>query len=94
MFEKTAPVYEAKKTIRDPVVASTDFRGNFDIENGDVVTASIISYTNTPNPPVTIAAGLIAHNARAKGLKPKPWVKISPVPGLQVMAGYPKTVGL
>ena len=73
MFEKTAPAYETEKTVKDPVAVSTDFRGDFDIENGDVAIASITSCTNTSNPSVMIAAGLIARNAHAKGLKPKPW---------------------
>ena len=55
---------------QDPVAVSTDFRGDFDIENGDVAIASITSCTNTSNPSVMIAAGLIARNAHAKGLSP------------------------
>ena len=57
MFEKTAPAYETEKTVKDPVAVSTDFRGDFDIENGDVAIASITSCTNTSNPSVMIAAG-------------------------------------
>ena len=94
MFEKTAPAYETEKTVKDPVAVSTDFRGDFDIENGDVAIASITSCTNTSNPSVMIAAGLIARNAHAKGLKPKPWVKTSLAPGSQVVADYLKAAGL
>ena len=54
MFEKTAPAYETEKTVKDPVAVSTDFRGDFDIENGDVAIASITSCTNTSNPSVMI----------------------------------------
>ena len=54
MFEKTAPAYETDKTVKDPVAVSTDFRGDFDIENGDVAIASITSCTNTSNPSVMI----------------------------------------
>src|SRR3546814_2805052 len=50
---------------------------NHDIGDGDVVIAAITSCTNTSNPSVLIAAGLVARKARAKGLKPKPWVKTS-----------------
>ena len=94
MFEKTAPAYETEKTVKDPVAVSTDFRGDFDIENGDVAIASITSCTNTSNPSVMIAAGLIARNAHAKDLKPKPWVKTSLAPGSQVVADYLKAAGL
>ena len=82
-FAETLPAYETDKTVQEPVAVSTDFRGDFDITNGDVAIASITSCTNTSNPSVMIAAGLIARNAHAKGLKPKPWVKTSlaPFPG-------------
>ena len=55
---------------------------NFDLGHGDVVIAAITSCTNTSNPSVLIAAGLLARNAVAKGLKAKPWVKTSLAPGL------------
>ncbi|SON57682.1 Aconitate hydratase 1 [Hartmannibacter diazotrophicus] len=61
---------------------------NFDIGHGDVVIAAITSCTNTSNPSVLIAAGLLARNALAKGLKTKPWVKTSLAPGSQVVAEY------
>ena len=65
-------------------VAGTDY----DIGNGDVVIAAITSCTNTSNPSVLIAAGLVARNARAKGLKSQPWVKTSLAPGSQVVTDY------
>ncbi len=61
---------------------------NFDLGNGDVVIAAITSCTNTSNPSVMIAAGLVARNAVAKGLTVKPWVKTSLAPGSQVVADY------
>ncbi|MBV9530710.1 MAG: aconitate hydratase AcnA, partial [Bradyrhizobium sp.] len=61
---------------------------NFDLGHGDVVIAAITSCTNTSNPSVLIGAGLLARNAVAKGLKPKPWVKTSLAPGSQVVAEY------
>jgi aconitate hydratase len=61
---------------------------NFDLGNGDVVVAAITSCTNTSNPSVLIAAGLVARNARAKGLTVKPWVKTSFAPGSQVVTDY------
>ncbi len=65
-------------------VAGTDY----DIGNGDVVIAAITSCTNTSNPSVLIAAGLVARNARNKGLKSQPWVKTSLAPGSQVVTDY------
>ena len=59
-----------------------------DIGDGDVVIAAITSCTNTSNPDVLIAAGLVAKKAVEKGLKPKPWVKTSLAPGSQVVTDY------
>ena len=66
----------------------------FDIGNGDVVIAAITSCTNTSNPSVLIAAGLVAKKAIEKGLKVKPWVKTSLAPGSQVVTDYLKAAGL
>jgi aconitate hydratase len=65
-----------------------------DLGHGDVVIAAITSCTNTSNPGVLIAAGLLAKNAVAKGLKVKPWVKTSLAPGSQVVTDYLKEAGL
>jgi aconitate hydratase len=62
--------------------------GDYQIGHGDVVIAAITSCTNTSNPTVLIAAGLLARNARAKGLMVKPWVKTSLAPGSQVVTDY------
>ena len=67
---------------------------DFDLGHGDVVIAAITSCTNTSNPSVLIAAGLLARNAVAKGLKTKPWVKTSLAPGSQVVAAYLESAGL
>jgi aconitate hydratase len=67
---------------------------NHDIGHGDVVIAAITSCTNTSNPSVMLAAGLVARNARAKGLEVKPWVKTSLAPGSQVVTDYLKKSGL
>jgi aconitate hydratase len=67
---------------------------NFDVGHGDVVIAAITSCTNTSNPSVLIAAGLLAKNAVAKGLKVKPWVKTSLAPGSQVVTDYLLKAGL
>jgi len=61
---------------------------NYEITHGDVVIAAITSCTNTSNPYVMVAAGLVARKARALGLTPKPWVKTSLAPGSQVVAEY------
>jgi aconitate hydratase len=67
---------------------------NYDLGHGDVVIAAITSCTNTSNPYVMIAAGLVARKARQKGLKPKPWVKTSLAPGSQVVSEYYAKSGL
>jgi aconitate hydratase len=65
-----------------------------DIGDGDVVIAAITSCTNTSNPSVLVAAGLVAKKANALGLKPKPWVKTSLAPGSQVVTDYLVKAGL
>jgi aconitate hydratase len=65
-----------------------------DVGDGDVVIAAITSCTNTSNPDVLIAAGLVAKKAREKGLAPKPWVKTSLAPGSQVVTDYLEKSGL
>ncbi|HZV18852.1 MAG TPA: aconitate hydratase AcnA [Sphingobium sp.] len=65
-----------------------------DIGDGDVVIAAITSCTNTSNPSVLVAAGLVAKKAVEKGLKPRPWVKTSLAPGSQVVTDYLKKAGL
>jgi len=67
---------------------------NFDLGHGDVVIAAITSCTNTSNPSVLIAAGLLARKAVEKGLTAKPWVKTSLAPGSQVVAEYLANSGL
>ncbi|WP_332713505.1 aconitate hydratase AcnA [Pelagibacterium mangrovi] len=71
-------------------VDGADYR----ITDGDVVIAAITSCTNTSNPSVLIAAGLVARKAREKGLKPQPWVKTSLAPGSQVVTEYLEKSGL
>jgi aconitate hydratase len=65
-----------------------------DLTHGDVVIAAITSCTNTSNPSVMMAAGLLARNAVAKGLTSKPWVKTSLAPGSKVVADYLAKAGL
>jgi aconitate hydratase len=65
-----------------------------DLGHGDVVIAAITSCTNTSNPSVLVAAGLVARKAREKGLTQKPWVKTSLAPGSQVVTDYLERSGL
>jgi len=71
-------------------VSGTDF----EIGSGDVVIAAITSCTNTSNPSVLMAAGLVARKAVAKGLSRQPWVKTSLAPGSQVVSDYLNAAGL
>jgi len=82
-------VYDKQRPARVPVEGQ-----DHDVGDGDVVIAAITSCTNTSNPAVLIAAGLVARKAREKGLKPKPWVKTSLAPGSQVVTDYLKKAGL
>ncbi len=83
-----ANVYKKAQT-RVPVEGK-----DFDIGDGDVTIAAITSCTNTSNPGVLVAAGLVAKKADAFGLKPKPWVKTSLAPGSQVVTDYLVKAGL
>jgi aconitate hydratase len=90
---KTALAKEFGKA--DGVGPRTPVNGeSFDVGNGDVVIAAITSCTNTSNPSVLLAAGLVAKKAVEKGLKVKPWVKTSLAPGSQVVTDYLKSAGL
>ncbi len=76
--------------LRSSAVKDKDYA----LTDGDVVIAAITSCTNTSNPSVLIAAGLLARNARQKGLTSKPWVKTSLAPGSQVVTEYLNKAGL
>jgi len=67
---------------------------NYELADGDVVIAAITSCTNTSNPSVLVAAGLLAKAAHEKGLKVQPWVKTSLAPGSQVVSAYLDEAGL
>ena len=88
-FEAGVEALGGKLDRRVPV-AGMDYA----LRDGDVVIAAITSCTNTSNPSVLIAAGLLAQKAVTKGLKAKPWVKTSLAPGSQVVADYLKKAGL
>jgi aconitate hydratase len=72
----------------------TEDRGEFVLDHGAVVIASITSCTNTSNPSVMLGAALLARNAVDKGLAVKPWVKTSMAPGSQVVTDYYNKAGL
>jgi aconitate hydratase A / 2-methylisocitrate dehydratase len=67
---------------------------SFRLGHGHVVIAAITSCTNTSNPSVMVAAGILARNARARGLRSKPWVKTSLAPGSKVVTEYLDRAGL
>jgi aconitate hydratase len=74
--------------------ASTPARPSYEVTHGDVVIAAITSCTNTSNPTVMLAAGLLAKNAVERGLDVKPWVKTSLAPGSRVVSEYLSKTGL
>ncbi len=86
-----------KKGASTPEIASrkvTVGQQSFEIADGSVAIAAITSCTNTSNPAVLMAAGLVAKNAVARGLSSKPWVKTSLAPGSQVVTDYLVKAGL
>jgi len=83
--------YEASP---DKSVEVTRGDETFPVQNGAIVIAAITSCTNTSNPTVMLAAGLVARKARERGLKTKPWVKTSLAPGSQVVTEYLNASGL
>ncbi|MDA8579410.1 aconitate hydratase AcnA [Pontimonas sp.] len=92
-FHSDVADYLSSETARDAVSVSSD--GNsFELKNGAVTIAAITSCTNTSNPSVMLAAGLLARNARNKGLKSKPWVKTTLAPGSKVVTDYYEKAGL
>src|SRR5919202_5596310 len=81
--------------VADPKRHRVPVRGTgYEIEHGTVVIAAITSCTNTSNPQVMVAAGLLAKNAVERGLRRKPWVKSSLAPGSKVVTEYYERSGL
>ena len=85
---------EAAGRPSNPIKVSSADYGDFELDHGIIGIASITSCTNTSNPSVMLAAGLLARNAVAKGLQTKPWVKTTMGPGSQVVTDYYRTAGL
>jgi aconitate hydratase len=88
-FEQVIPSYSQK--VSNPTAVKGK---SFALDNGHVAIASITSCTNTSNPSVMLAAGLVARKAVSKGLKAKPWVKTSLAPGSKVVTEYYEKAGL
>jgi aconitate hydratase len=82
------------KTVEPEMKAVKVGGADYELKNGDVVIAAITSCTNTSNPSVMLAAGLVARKARERGLSVKPWVKTSLAPGSQVVSEYLEKAGL
>jgi aconitate hydratase len=78
----------------NPILVTLDDGRSFELDHGQVVIAAITSCTNTSNPSVMVAAGLLARNAVEKGLSSKPWVKTSLAPGSKVVMDYYDRAGL
>jgi aconitate hydratase len=87
-------VVESIKSVVPEIRKSPVEGKGYDLEDGAVVIAAITSCTNTSNPSVLVAAGLVARKALAKGLMTKPWVKTSLAPGSQVVTDYLTKAGL
>ena len=91
-FHQVLPAYASEAHKPTPVTMADGTATELD--HGRVVIASITSCTNTSNPSVMVAAGLLARNAVARGLRSKPWVKTSTAPGSQVVTDYYAKAGL
>lgn len=84
----------APKTASKPTQVTLEGGESFVLDHGAVTIAAITSCTNTSNPSVMLAAGLLARNAVKKGLKAKPWVKTTLAPGSKVVTDYYEKSGL
>ena len=91
-FQEVLPTYASQPSKPTPLTMADGTATELD--HGHVAIASITSCTNTSNPSVMMAAGLLARNAVARGLRSKPWVKTSTAPGSQVVTDYYEKAGL
>ncbi|HWM34978.1 MAG TPA: aconitate hydratase AcnA [Pseudolysinimonas sp.] len=87
-------VSHAPAAVSHPVKVSTSDGKKYTLDHGAVAVAAITSCTNTSNPSVMLAAGILARNAHKKGLKAKPWVKTTMAPGSKVVTDYYEKAGL
>ena len=94
-FERALPAYAGGDgSLSRPTPVTLADGTVTELDHGHVAIASITSCTNTSNPSVMVAAGLLARNAVARGLRSKPWVKTSTAPGSQVVTDYYEKAGL
>ena len=93
-FREALPSLAAKQTKNVSSVKVSDNGNQYDVGHGSVVIAAITSCTNTSNPSVMLAAGLLAKKAVERGLSVQPWVKTSLAPGSRVVSDYLKETGL
>ena len=91
-FQEVLPTYASQPSKPTPVTLADGT--DTELDHGHVAIASITSCTNTSHPSVMMAAGLLARNAVARGLRSKPWVKTSTAPGSQVVTDYYEKAGL
>lgn len=87
-------ISHAPSTLSKPIKIETSEGDEYTLDHGAVAVAAITSCTNTSNPSVMLAAGLLARNANLKGLKSKPWVKTTMAPGSKVVTDYYEKAGL
>jgi aconitate hydratase len=104
-LRSAAQVYRAavarmaeERTVKNPTAtghaSATVGASRFEVRDGAVLIAAITSCTNTSNPAVLVAAGLLARNAHRRGLRSRPWVKTSLAPGSRVVTDYLNKAGL
>lgn len=95
MFNDSFRAIQVEANLQSKSPVQVEYKGNsFELKDGAVVIAAITSCTNTSNPSVMIAAGLVAQKAAAAGLQVKPWVKTSLAPGSLVVTEYLQSAGL
>jgi aconitate hydratase len=93
-FQEALPAMAARQTKNVSTVAVADNGNKYYVGHGSVVIAAITSCTNTSNPSVMVAAGILAKKAVERGLTVQPWVKTSLAPGSRVVTDYLKESGL
>ena len=93
-FETALPILQSKSKKKGDAKPAATLGAKGDVKNGSVVIAAITSCTNTSNPYVLLAAGLLAKKAVERGMQTKPWVKTSLAPGSKVVTDYLADAGV
>jgi aconitate hydratase len=93
-YGKTAAQLDERFAVVDKSAGAANPARDYTIGHGDVLVAAITSCTNTSNPELLVAAGIVARNALARGMTAKPWVKTLFTPGSRVVAAYLEDAGL